>query len=231
LPLGWENGKVIAGQLVQEEVQFREYGLSFLANVLKGHKTGYFLDHRHNRNKVGLLATDREVLDVFSYAGGFSVHALAGGAKKVTSLDISPQAQDMARKNVTLNNLGGRHQIIVGDAFEEMKKMVVSGNKYDIVVIDPPTFASKESQIPKALHSYRSLVLLGSKLVRKGGILVMASCSSRVKADDFYHLVESTLKQQGNWKTMEKTGHDIDHPISFPEGAYLKCGYYKKLNF
>ena len=228
---GWEDGKVISGLLEHEEVQFREHGLLFQANVVKGHKTGYFLDHRHNRFNVGLMAKGRTVLDVFSYAGGFTVHALAGGAKHVTSLDISAQAQSMAKKNVSFNKGTGRHSVIIGDAFEEMQKMISAETKFDIVVIDPPTFASKKSQITKALYNYKSLVILGCKLVERGGVLVMASCSSRIKADEFYRLVDATLRNHGKWKVLEKTGHDIDHPIAFPEAAYLKCAYYRILPF
>jgi 23S rRNA (cytosine1962-C5)-methyltransferase len=135
----------------------------------------------------------------------------------------------MAKKNVSFNKGTGRHSVIIGDAFEEMQKMISAETKFDIVVIDPPTFASKKSQITKALYNYKSLVILGCKLVERGGVLVMASCSSRIKADEFYRLVDATLRNHGKWKVLEKTGHDIDHPIAFPEAAYLKCVYYRKL--
>ena len=97
---GLHDGQVLHGDLPAETIVFREHGLRFRANVVKGHKTGYFLDHRHNRKRVGELAKGKSVLDVFAYAGGFSVHALAGGATEVTSLDISAQALEMAKQNV-----------------------------------------------------------------------------------------------------------------------------------
>lgn len=226
LPKGWHNGLIVYGTLKGETVTFKEYGLLFRTSVIKGHKTGFFLDHRHNRKKVGELSRGKKVLDVFSYAGGFSVHALAGGADEVTSLDISAQAQSMAKINVQLNNQSARHKIIVGDAFKEMQKMIDNHEKFDLVIIDPPSFAAKESQVKGALSSYRSLVHLGSKLVASMGILVMASCSSRVESNVFYRLVEDILEKSGKWECIEKTGHDIDHPVSFPEGEYLKCGFY-----
>lgn len=226
--LGMKDGMIIDGTLSNPEVVFKEYGLSFSANVIKGHKTGYFLDHRHNRRKVGLMSKGKSVLDVFSYAGGFTVHALAGGAKEVTSLDISAQAQDMARKNVALNNLDtSKHKIIIGDAFTELDKLVANRVSYDNVVIDPPSFAKKATEIQGALKSYYKLALQGVRLVKNNGILVLASCSSRVSKEQFFETVESAIRKYSKLKVLEYTEHDLDHPIGFPEGAYLKCGYYK----
>ncbi len=157
---GLSDGQVILGNLEQEEVIFREHALLFSANVVKGHKTGYFLDHRHNRKRIGELAKGKTVLDVFAYAGGFSVHALAGGATSVTSLDISAQALKMAGKNVALNHLGGRHQVLGGDAFEQMAQLKKQGNQFDIVIVDPPSFAKQRSEREKALQAYQQLAAL-----------------------------------------------------------------------
>jgi len=128
------DGAVIHGHLKNSEVIFKEYGLRFSADVIHGHKTGYFLDHRHNRHQVGLLAKGCRVLDVFSYAGGFSVHALAGGAREVTSLDISKQALEMAKKNVKLNRLTARHKTMAVDAFSGMEQLFNSGTKYELLL-------------------------------------------------------------------------------------------------
>ena len=125
------DGQVIYGDLENEVVVFREHGVLFSANVIKGHKTGYFLDHRLNRKQVGEWSKDKTVLDVFSYAGGFSVHALANQAKEVTSLDISKQALDIARENGKLNVYLGMHKTISGDAFKEMKSLIEKGKTYD----------------------------------------------------------------------------------------------------
>ncbi len=218
------DGQVIYSDLKNEVVIFKEHGVRFSANVIHGHKTGYFLDHRANRKRVGELSKNKTVLDVFSYAGGFTVHALVGGALEVTSLDISGQALEMAKQNVALNTHKGKHHIIKEDAFTALQDLINQKKKFDIVVIDPPSFAKRQSEVEGALHSYKRLTNLGKRLVKKGGILVMASCSSRIKAADFFEIVETNLKY---FQIIEKTTHDTDHPISFPEGAYLKCGYYQ----
>lgn len=225
---GLKDGQVIDGTLENEVVIFREHGVLFSANVIHGHKTGYFLDHRENRRKVGLISKNKTVLDIFSYAGGFSVHALAGGAKEVTSLDISAQALEVAKQNALLNFKNPNHKIIVADAFKAMQELIDQKKQFDIVVIDPPSFAKRESERSKALHSYRQLAMLGADLVAKNGVLVLASCSSRVSATDFFDVSMEELNRRGRkYKELERTTHDVDHPIGFPEGAYLKCGYFQ----
>ncbi len=223
-----QDGQIIHGQLEQEVVIFKEHGLSFAANVIKGHKTGYFLDHRHNRLQVGQLSKGKKVLDVFAYAGGFSVHALAGGAKEVHSIDISAKALKMAQENATLNPHKGKHILWPVDAFAAMEELHQKKEKFDIVIIDPPSFAKQKDEVAGALISYQRLARLGVLLVKKGGLLILASCTARIDADLFFQTVEKVLKQsQKSFEIIEKTAHDIDHPISFAEGAYLKCGYYR----
>ncbi|RMB60877.1 class I SAM-dependent rRNA methyltransferase [Dokdonia sinensis] len=225
---GLSDGQVVFGVLKNEVVFFKEYGINFSANVIHGHKTGYFLDHRLNRKRVGAMAKGKTVLDVFSYAGGFSVHALAGGAKMVMSLDISKQALEVALENGKLNPSKGTHNIYAIDAFEGMQQLISDSKAFDIVVIDPPSFAKRASEVHTAKNSYARLAALGGKLTKKGGTLILASCSSRVSAQQFFDISESTLRDAGHsFEILDKTYHDSDHPIAFPEGAYLKCGYYK----
>ncbi len=225
------EGKVIHGTLEKEEIIFKEHGLKFSANVIRGHKTGFFLDHRHNRKRVGELSKGKSVLDVFSYAGGFSVHALAGGAKEVTSLDISAQALEMAKKNVMLNVDNPRHKTLAQDAFEGLEQLFKQGKRFDLVIVDPPSFAKKEEERERALNSYFRLAALAVRLVNKGGVLLLASCSSRVKADEFFEASIRALDRSGRkYKELERTFHDIDHPIGFPEGAYLKAVYFQLLD-
>jgi 23S rRNA (cytosine1962-C5)-methyltransferase len=225
---GFKDGQVIYGELVNEVVEFKEHGVKFSANVIKGHKTGYFLDHRDNRKKVGNLSKGKSVLDVFAYTGGFSVHALAGGATEVRSLDISKQALDVAKENVKLNAHTGIHKTIVGDAFEMMKKLILEQTTFDIVVIDPPSFAKRKKEIEVAKKKYSELAQFGERLTAKGGTLVLASCSSRISSEEFFQINKSILKKQPRpFRVILTTAHDIDHPITFPEGAYLKCGYYQ----
>ncbi len=226
---GLFDGQVLSGTLPNENIIFKEHGILFSANVIHGHKTGYFLDHRHNRKKVGELAQGKRVLDVFAYAGGFSVHALVGGAKEVISLDISEQALNMAKENVALNSPKAQHLTMAVDAFKGLQDLINQGKTFDIVIIDPPSFAKRDSEREGALHSYAQLAKLGTRLVAKQGILVMASCSSRVSSLDFFYVIDTELqKSKLPFKALERTFHDIDHPISFREGAYLKCGYWQK---
>lgn len=223
-----QNGEVVYGVLENEVVEFVEHDVNFSANVIKGHKTGYFLDHRANRKQVGEWSKGKTVLDVFSYAGGFSVHALANGAKEVTSLDISKQALEIAVLNGKLNPYSGTHKTIADDAFAAMKQMIKNKQTFDVVVIDPPSFAKQQSEIELAKKKYAQLAQLGVKLTAKKGLLVLASCSSRVLADSFFDINTQVLNESS--RTSEcilKTHHDSDHPIGFPEGAYLKCGYYR----
>ena len=226
-----EDGDVVYGDLKNEVVQFIEHGVQFSANVIKGHKTGYFLDHRENRRQVGLLSKNKTVLDVFSYAGGFSVHALANGAKEVTSLDISEQALELAIQNGKLNAYSGKHKTLAGDAFQLLEELVSKKERFNVVVIDPPSFAKQQSEVSLAKKKYAQLAQLGMQLTAKGGMLVLASCSSRVTATAFYDINAQTLQRsQRAFSIEQKTQHDIDHPVSFPEGAYLKCAYYRFLD-
>lgn len=223
-----KDGTVLYGSLENEVVQFVEHGINFSAHVIKGHKTGYFLDHRHNRRQVGQLSKGMKVLDVFSYAGGFSVHALANAAKEVTSLDISKQALDLAIENGKLNEFTGTHTTIAGDAFVEMQRLISENKKYNVVVIDPPSFAKSIKETAMARKKYTQLAQLGVQLTARNGMLVLASCSSRILAVDFFRINTEALKSSGRKFNLEqKTYHDVDHPVTFPEGAYLKCGYYR----
>lgn len=227
--LEFTDGQVIFGELAAEDVVFLEHGLSFVANVVRGHKTGFFLDHRANRRRVGQLASGQDVLDVFSYAGGFSVHALGGGARRVVSLDISAPALAMARRNVALNfGEDLRHETLAEDAFVALERLQENGDTFGLVIVDPPSFAKREKEVPGALEAYRRINKLAIPLVAPGGTLLAASCSARVAGEDFFRTLEGVLKASGRKFTLlEKTTHDDDHPIGFAEGAYLKSGYYR----
>lgn len=227
-PTEWVDGHILHGQLDSPEVVFREHGLRFQANVVSGHKTGFFLDHRHNRLRLRQLAKGRKVLDVFAYAGGFSVHALAGGAQHVTSLDISAQALAIAQGNAALNLAEPKHSILVEDAFVALERLAKNGQQFGLVIVDPPSFAKQASEVPSALKAYRRLTRLALKIVQKNGILLLASCSARVTAHEFYQLQLEVLQaSRRQFEEIEKTAHDVDHPITFPEAAYLKSWWVK----
>ena len=226
-----KDGDVVYGELHNEVVEFVEHDVKFSAHVIKGHKTGYFLDHRANRKQVGEWSKNKTVIDVFSYAGGFSVHALYNGAKEVTSLDISKQALEVAVQNGKLNDYTGIHKTIAGDAFEALKQLIKDKKTFDVVVIDPPSFAKQASEIDLAKKKYAQLAQLGEQLTAKKGLLVLASCSSRVVPQAFFDINKQVLLDSNrSFNLILKTGHDIDHPVTFPEGEYLKCGYYRFQN-
>ena len=225
--LGMRDGQFVFGE-ADEEVDFIEQGIQFRTNVVKGHKTGFFLDHRQNRIAVGELAENKNVLDVFSYAGGFSVHALVGGAKSATCIDISEKALEVAQTNAVLNGVEEKLETLAGDAFRVLKELRELNRSYELIVVDPPSFAKSKQEKERALVQYRRLINLTLPLLEKEGILVMASCSSRIHKEDFFELMQDTLTESGRkFNCIKRTFHDVDHPIKIPEAAYLKCGYYK----
>ena len=227
----YKDGMVIYGKKLEGPVVFCENGINFYSDLQKGQKTGFFLDQRDNRSKVETLAQDRNVLNVFSYSGGFSLYAARGGAKSVTSIDISPYAVEAITKNIDLNSEDERistckFRDMTGDAFETMEELIKDGEKFELVVIDPPSFANSQKHREKALNAYAKLIRLGIKLVAKNGTLVMASCSSRITAEEFADLIVKTAKKENcKLELFELTGHASDHPVKIPEGKYLKCAY------
>ncbi len=232
---GLDDGDVISGDIPDGSVLFTEGGLTFAADVRTGQKTGHFLDQRANRLRIGRLATGRDVLDVFASTGGFSVHAAAGGARSVHSVDISEPTLAAAERNMALNAdraevTACTHTTEVGDAFDVMIALARAGAEYDIVIVDPPSFAQKQSNIDVAVRAYTRLTHIGLRLVRPGGIFVQASCSSRVSTDLFFATVLDAADAAGReLRQMVRTGHDIDHPVTFPEGSYLKAGFWHAL--
>ena len=225
---GLEEGMVIFGKLETPEIIIHEKGVRFYVNVIKGHKTGFFLDHRRNRIQVGKISKALEVLDVFCYAGGFSNHALSNGAKSVTSIDISKQAIQVAKKNAGLNEYSGIHNCLIGDAFDILEDLMLKKAKFDLIIIDPPSFAKSKSEIITALKQYERLAYLGSQLVKDHGLLLLASCSSRIKIDQFKEANESGLsKSNKRYFIWKESGHDVDHPIEMLETSYLKSIYYQ----
>lgn len=226
---GLRNADVLYGPPLDGIVVFKENGVYFESDPINGQKTGFFLDQRDNRARVEKISKGKDVLNVFSYTGGFSLYAARGGAKSVTSLDISKPAIAGSVRNFELNFDNPTikncpHEYIADDAFKAMERLFREGKRYDVVIIDPPSFAKKQEEIKAAINAYSKLVKLGLKVLTRGGILVMASCSSRVQADEFFKMILSTAKSVNRpLKEIERTQHADDHPIGFREGAYLKC--------
>ena len=205
-------------------ILFRENGLTFECDPIYGQKTGFFLDQRDNRARVEALSKNKSVLNVFAYTGGFSVYAARGGAKEIVSVDISAPAIEAAVRNMNHNHISAPHEVIAEDAFEVLARMAIQKRLFDMVVIDPPMFAQTEKQRAGALSAYRKLTHLGLGVLRDGGTLVQASCSSRVEAESFFESVQRSAQEADRRLTeIARTGHALDHPIRFKEGAYLKC--------
>jgi len=226
---GLEEGMSLLGPEVTTNVEFLEHGLRFEADVRRGQKTGHFLDQRDNRALVGSMAAGASVLDVFSCTGGFTVHAAAGGARAVRSVDSSPGAIELARRNVQLNaNLPAvaacAHDTVVGEAFGVLEGLVEARARFDLVVVDPPSFTRAATGVDRALAAYARLTTLALALVQRGGTLFQASCSSRVAMAEFVRTVHAAAGEAGyDLEEVARTGHPVDHPIGFPEGEYLKA--------
>jgi 23S rRNA (cytosine1962-C5)-methyltransferase len=226
---GLRDGQVLSGAPIADPIIFQEYGLFFEADPILGQKTGFFLDQRENRARLELLCQDRSVLNVFAYTGGFSVYAARGGARQVVSVDISAAAMQVANRNMALNRqnpnvAAATHETIAEDAFELLTRFGMEKHRFEVVVIDPPMFAQKQNQVEAGLHAYQLLTRQGLVVLRPGGVLVQASCSSRVEADAFFNAIHQAARDSGrNLTEIERTGHALDHPIRFKEAAYLKC--------
>lgn len=223
------DGSALVGSLPQRPVRFLERGLTFDADLVHGQKTGHFLDQRDNRARVRARSTGARVLDVYACTGGFSVNAAAGGAELVHSVDISAAAIDTARHNMDHNRSlpavrAARHHTTVGDAMTVMAEMADAGRRFDLVVVDPPSFASRRDQVSGALRAYGRLTQLALRLLEPGGTLVQASCSARVTEADFFETIDAAAARSAAVLTdVVRTGHPVDHPVGFPQGAYLKA--------
>lgn len=234
---GLADGITLAGTPPEGPVAFSENGLRFEADVMHGQKTGFFFDQRDNRARVEKLAAacgrpqGRRVLNVFAYSGGFSLYAARGGATEVVSIDTSAPALAAAERNFALNQdapavQAARHRVLVADAFDALAELAGRGERFDLVVVDPPALAKQAAEIPAALTAYSRLTALALAVLAPGGTLVSASCSSRISAPAFFRAVNQAAAHAGRPLTeIDRTGHAIDHPVRFPEGAYLKCLY------
>lgn len=222
---GLHESRIVFGEAVEEDdVWFHENGLSFLAHPRFGQKTGFFLDQRDNRARVRAASDGAEVLDVFSCTGGFSAAAAAGGATKVTSIDMAPNAIDTAKRVMKANAPDVPWEGIVGDAFDVMHRLRSEKRRFGVVVVDPPSFAQRKINTAAGLRAYGKLTELALSLLEPGGLLVQASCSSRISADDFYAKILATAATSSRRLTeVERSGHAIDHPVTFAEGTYLKA--------
>jgi 23S rRNA (cytosine1962-C5)-methyltransferase len=212
------------------KVEIVENGIKVIVDVENGQKTGYFLDQRENRASLRGLVDGAEVLDVFCYTGGFSLHALKYGASKVVAVDSSGIALEIAKENAKLNGFMDRIEFIEENAFDLLRRFHKEGRSFDVVILDPPAFAKSSKNIDGALRGYKEINLRAMKIVRDGGFLITCSCSQHITRDLFEKVIESASFDANRLLRLVEFRYQAkDHPIllSHPESLYLKCGIYQ----
>ena len=223
---GRGSGKMLWGEEAPELIPIRERGAIFLVDAWKGQKTGFFLDQRENRFLIRRLGQGRDVLNCFSFSGGFSVNAALGGANSVFSVDQDPEAIALARENFTRNGLpAARHDFLAADVFALIQSFKEEGRTFDLIILDPPAFAKSQRAVEAAVDGYASLNRQALALLRPGGLLATASCSARVTGDMFMGAVrEAGFKAGVDLALVEERYPPPDHPVrlQFPEGKDLK---------
>ncbi len=226
-----QDDELLAGDGIPERAEFLEHGLSFVAEVSAGQKTGFFLDQRENRNLVRSLAAGRSVLNLFSYSGAFGVAALAGGAARVAHVDVSSAALELARENHRRNGqpvdgAESRVETREADVFDDLRARVQAGERWDFIVTDPPAFAKRKADVDKACRGYKDINRLAFQLLAPGGLLLACSCSGRISPDLFQKVIfAAALDARRPARLLERRGAGPDHPVSIdcPEGDYLKA--------
>ncbi|MCX6107028.1 MAG: class I SAM-dependent rRNA methyltransferase [Proteobacteria bacterium] len=210
------------------DVLIVEQGVNFRIDIGAGHKTGFYLDQRRNHTLIGSLASGRKVLDCFSYTGGFTMHAAKGGAASILSVDASEPALARLRENLSANGFAAddaRFQQRAGNAFEVLRDLVQSGERFDLITLDPPKFAASGGQVEKAARGYKDLNMLALKLLNPGGMLATFSCSGHISLDLYQKIVfGAAIDADRNAQITSYLFQADDHPVllTFPESLYLK---------
>ena len=217
---------ILAGKEPPEAIVFQEGALRFWVDVRHGHKTGFYLDQRDNRLEMNGLADGVEVLNCFSFSGGFGVAALKAGARHVTNVDMSAAALELSRRNLALNDLDpGQAEHVEADVFKQLRYYRDAARRFDLIVLDPPKFADSKAQLSRASRGYKDINLLAIKLLRAGGYLFTFSCSGLMEPELFQKIVADAALDAGRDTQIVKRLHQAaDHPtaLNFPEGHYLK---------
>lgn len=219
------GARVLEGREPSGSVEVREHGVPMLVDVMKGQKTGAFLDQRENRRRVGAMARGRRVLNLFSYAGGFSLHAVLGGAVHTTSVDSAMAAHKSAQDSFRIAGVDpGGHAFVCADAFAFLEEAKRAKKTWDLVISDPPSFAPKESAKQRALASYKKLHRACVDVLAEGGVFCAASCSSHVSDRDFVQTLDDGTLGRSDLSLRDLYGPPADHPTvpGWPEGRYLK---------
>jgi 23S rRNA (cytosine1962-C5)-methyltransferase len=220
-----QEHEVLYGSLKSQAVEFLEYGAKFSCDVVDGQKTGFFLDQRENRFLIRKYANQLDVLNLFSYTGGFSVNAGIGGAKSVTSVDISKPASINAELNWELNNLPNIHKAIPENCFDFIEKNLKLEKKWDLIIVDPPSFAPSKKSLDKAINSYEKIFSESLKLCKSDGYFAASSCSSHITTDMFLEICQGAIsKARKKAKVLHIGAQGTDHPypLALTEMRYLK---------
>lgn len=217
---------ILAGEPPPEKIEIYEHAVRYWVDVYHGHKTGFYLDQRDNRAIIKRYANGGDVLNAFSYTGGFGVAAVTAAAASVTHIDLSEPALALARENTGLNTCHvDESTFICGNVFDTLRTFRDSRRSFDLIVLDPPKFADAKGSLMKALRGYKDINLLGMKLLRPGGILVTFSCSGLVTPDLFHKVVaDAASDARREFQIIKRLQQAEDHPegLAFPEGLYLK---------
>ena len=220
-----ENG-LLWGETPSAFIAVKENGISYHINIAEGQKSGFYCDQRDNRQILATYAKDKNVLDCFSYSGGFSLNALKQGANEVTSVDSSALAIETLKQNIELNKFKSKkHIAIQSDVNKQLRVFKEEGKKFDIVILDPPKYAPSRSALDRAARAYKDLNRLGLLLLEPGGLLATFSCSGAVDIDTFKQIIAWAALDAGKEvQVIKQFFQPEDHPVrlSFPEGEYLK---------
>ncbi|MEG1980524.1 MAG: class I SAM-dependent rRNA methyltransferase [Victivallaceae bacterium] len=221
-----ESCGLLAGEEPPELIQINENDILFKVDVRNGHKTGFYLDQRANRQQARGLASGKRVLNCFSYTGGFGVACAVGGASEVINIDSSQNALDMCDQNMALNQVAPeRYKNICGDVFSLLRKLRAEKERFDLIILDPPKFVDSRKALPRACRAYKDIAILGFQLLNEGGMLMNYSCSGLMDMPLFQKITaDGALDAQADAEILRILGQDADHPtaLNFPEGTYLK---------
>lgn len=207
-------------------ITIRENDVLLEVDIINGQKTGYFLDQKDNRKTVGKMCEGKRVLDTFTHTGAFGLNAVKGGAKQVISVDISQEAVDVVNKNIALNHAEDKMKAVCADVFDLLKEYEAKGEKFDVIILDPPAFTKSAKNIDKAYGGYKEINLRAMRLLKDNGILVTCSCSYFFDSEHFYGMImKAAQDSKKRVQVLAKYGAGPDHPVlmGYPKSEYLKC--------
>ena len=223
---GLEQKSGWIGAARDEVITIVENGIKLKVDIARGQKTGYFLDQKFNRRTASAYCHGKKVLDAFTHTGAFGLNAAKAGARQVISVDISPEAVELVNENIRANNVEKIMHAECADVFDLLKKYEASGEKFDVIILDPPAFTKSIKMIKKAYGGYKEINLRAMRLLNEGGILITCSCSYFFDANTFYSMImHAAMDSHKRVQILEKRGAGPDHPVlsGYPKSEYLKC--------